>query len=404
MWIFNARSTPTAPTTGKKNMYMDTADRRIKFIDEKGIISAPGDSALKNWLANSGFWWAQRQVPATLTTYSVVNGRIYAADCWFVGNENASVQYQRVDTGASPETGLQSRYYGRIKKLTSAGKMYIGQPLLHNDSTQLRGRVVRFQCKLRCSVASSMNVRLGLMQLNSSGTADTIPNTANLFFTAAGAAGTDPTPGANLAYIAPKSSVTPEGGAINGNAMDCALTTSWQTFSACFDVPTNYKNLIPIVWTNGLPAANDEMNISEASLTDGYERQDWSPWDWHSEFSRILPHYVKTFAVETAPATNAGVTTGCLRAILGKAAATALAAQFQWRFPINMWKAPATVVLYNPGAANAQVRQIGGTAADLTASASANITEQSVDVTATGAAGGTVGDQVGIHLSAEAFL
>jgi hypothetical protein len=114
--------------------------------------------------------------------------------------------------------------------------------------------------------------------------------------------------------------------------------------------------------------------------------------------------YCKTFATDTQPAQNAGVTTGCLRGTLGKAAAVAAAAQLQWRYPVRLRAAATTITLFNPAAANAQIRQIGGTAADLTASASANSTEQSVDFTGTGAAAGTVGDQVGLHATADAEI
>ncbi len=402
--LYNSGGSPTAPAVGKVEQYTDSADRRSKTIDEKGVISTLVDNELYNWFINPQCRFAQRQAPGTLTTYSVVGGRIYAGDMIFVGNENASVQWQRIDTAAAPETGLQARYYGKLKKLTAAGKMYAGQAYTAEETCNLRGRTIRFQFKTKVSVAATMAIRIGVMQLTSAGTADTIPSTANLFFTAMGAASVDPTPGANLAYIAPKAGITYDAGTVNGNAVDYTATTSWVRIGVVVDVPTNCRNLIVLVWTNGQPAANDELNVSEFSVTDGQEVQDWTPVHSEIDFGRCLQHYAKTFAIDTAPAQNAGVTTGCLRSVLGKAVATALAAQFQWRFPINMWKAPGTVTTYNPGAANAQVRQIGGTAGDLTATATANITEQSVDVTATGIATGAVGDQVGVHLSAEAFL
>jgi hypothetical protein len=401
--LLNESIAPTAPASGKKEVWLDSSDKRVKYIGSDGVHTIPGDAELWNYCVNSGLWFAQRQVPATLTTYSIVGGRLYTADAWFVGNENASVQYQRVDTSGAKETGLTSRYYGRVKKTTSAGKMYVGQALLGDDACQLRGRTVRFQARLRCSVASAMNVRLGLMQLTTAGTLDTIPSTANLFFTAMGAVGTDPTPGANLAYIAPKAGVTAETGTVNGNAVDCALTTTWQRFGTCFDVPTTLKNLIVIVWTNGQPAALDELNFSEMSLTAGQEIQDWTPSNRDDEFWRVAPFYQKSFARDTAPVQNGGLG-GSKRAHIANAGAVATSwSGAEVRFPAQFFKTPTTVTLYNPSAANAFVRNVT-LSTDATATSAANTSEAGMHVNCTGLAAWVAGNDSAVHWSAEAFL
>lgn len=64
-----------------------------------------------------------------------------------------------------------------------------------------------------------------------------------------------------------------------------------------------------------------------------------------------------------------------------------------------------TLTLYSPGAASAQIRRLtGAAAADMTASVTLNASEASVDVSGTGDASGAVGDQCGVHLSADAEL
>jgi hypothetical protein len=365
------------------------------------VVNVLPNCGKPNWLANGGFWFAQRQAPGSLTTYSSVGGRVYGADRWAMSNENASVRYQRIDTSAAVETGLQARFYGKVKKITSAGKMLICQALEGNDATQLRGRTLRLQAKMRCSVASAMNVRMGLLQLTSAGTLDTIPSTAGNFVTAWGAAATDPTLGTNLAYVTPKSGVTGEGGTVSGNGLTCALTTSWALFGLVVDAPATAKNLIFAVWTDGQPAADDELNIAEASLTDGYELQDWTPGPIQQELARCQRYCSKTFNVDTAPAQSVGAGTGEFRFIAGSAGAFHEGSPTYF-FPVPMRSAP-TATLYNPAAANAEVRNITG-GADCSASAAGGITERGLYVAATGDGGAAVGNHLGIHLLCEAEI
>lgn len=395
-FTLNKVATPPTPAVGKLTVFADTADGRVKVVDETGAVHFLTSCDWgENVLLNGAFDLAQRQVPGTLTTYSNLTGRAYGADRWGMTNENASIQYQRIDSSGAPETGLQARMYGKFKKITGAGKIIVSQVIEGSNTMPLRGRPVRFQVKLKYAIAASMTVRLGLLYLTSAGTIDTIPAT---FVSALGAGGTDPTWGANLTALAP---ISVDGGAVSGLGMNCILTANWVRYSAVFTVPSNCKNLIAVIWSNGQLAINDELNIAEAGLFDGQEIMDFTPRPIHQIIQSCERYYQKTFDIDTAPVQNAGVATGALRSVLGKAAATALAAQLQWRFRVPMRTATQTFTTYNPAAANAQVRQIGGTAADLTATATANPTANGVDVTATGAAGGAVGDQVGVHLSAD---
>lgn len=388
----NQSATPSAPATGKSDDYLDSADarRKVKHADGRTEVLSPSNF-LGNYLHNGGFMFAQRQAPGTLTTYNSTL-RTYAADRWAAVNENASLQYQRVDTSSSPETGLAARFYGRYKKITNAGKFIVSQVIEGVDAQTLRGRNVRFQARLRCSVASSMTVRMALLQLTSAGTVDTVPASIASAF---GAAATDPTWGTNLSAITPN--LTESTGTISGAGITCATTTSWQRFSATFTVPSSCKNLVVVIFTHNQPAANDELNIAEAGLYDGEQIMDWSPRPLQQELALCQRYYCKTFNVDTAPATNIGVNTGEFRFQAGKAAATAELSPTVF-FPVPMRQAPGTVTLYNPAAANAQVRDITG-AVDCSASAVAGATERGAYVSATGNAATAVGNHLGIHLT-----
>lgn len=391
---------PAAPATGKATWYVDTAGR-LHLIDATGIDNVLNARDVYNFVRNSGFWFAQRQTPGTLTTYNSATVRQICADGWGIINENASAQYRRIDTIAAPESGLQSRFWGEFTKITSTGKVGAFQVIEASSAANLRGRKVRVTAWIK-GVIGTPAMRLGLIQLNSAGTADTLPAT---FISALGANGTDPTLGTNLAYVAPTAGKTGDNCTANGNAYDCTTTTAWQRFSGVFTVPSDCRNLVVGFWTNAGPVATNGFGLAQVSLIDGEETQDWTTQSMQEELDRVQRYYVKTFPIDTAPVQNGGTTNGALNWIIGKAAATALAGQAQWRYPVRMLKSPA-VTAYNPGAANAQARRMTGTSApaDQTATALANINEHCVDVTWTGDANGAVGDRCIIHLAADGEL
>lgn len=387
---------PATPGTGKVTQYTDT-EGRDHILDATGVDNVLPARQLDNLVRNSGFWFTQRQVPGTLTTYSNVSGRSFPADGWGLTNETASAQYRRVDTQASYETGMASRFYGEFTKITAAGKLIVTQVIEAADCQRLRGRTVRLTAKMKRVVGAAPVIRMGLLQLGSSGTVDTIPAT---FVAVYGANGTDPTMGSALTRLTPNA-VTGDNCTVNGDGADCTLSSSWQRFSLCFDLPTSYKNLIVAFWSNAQIAATNGFALGEVQLTDGYELQDFSALAAAAELARVQRYYAKTFAIDTAPA--ASVAAGRVSTMLGKAGATALAAIWQWQYPVPMRGTP-TVTTYNPGAAGAQGRQITGTAADLTVTTVSNQSERAVEVTATGAAASAVGDQAAIHLTADAEM
>lgn len=397
--ILNEQSSaPSTPAAGKVAVYANESGQLVT-LDDAGIARAVGRTGPVNAVRNSAFWFAQRQTPGTLTTYSHSTQRMITADGWGITCENASIQYRRVDTASTPETGHPSRYYGEYTKITSTGKITVTQFLEAATALPYRGRKVRLTAKLK-GVIATPTIRMSLVQVTSAGNVD---NPSSSYLTAHGANGTDPTMGTNFARITPSADEALENTTIDGDAAEAVLTTSWQKFSAVFFVPTDCKNLVIDFHTDSGIAATNGFAIGEVMLTDGIETQEFAPQSWQEELDRVQRFYVKTFGLDTAPVQGAGVSSGQLRCTLGKAGATALAAQFQWRFPCRMRTNSPTVTLYNPVSANAQVRQIGGTASDLTATASA-VTEQALEVTATGVAAGAVGDQCGIHATVDAEL
>lgn len=380
-------------------VYYNSTTKRFEMVFPDGRVGSPGDADLSNYLRNSGFWFAQRQIPATPTNAGSTTlraaGGTSGADGWGVWNENANTTFARVDTSSSPETGLQGRFYGSWLKVTSTGKFFVSQMIEGSDAQALRGRSVRIQGWIKGTGAQTL--RMGLVQLNSAGTIDTLPAT---FISAAGANGTDPTLGTNLAYIAPKVGQTGDNCTINGNAYDCVLTAAWQRFGGVFDVPTNCKNLLVCFWTNSQLAAASGFSLSQLSLIDGYEIQDWTPLPYQSEFDRVMRYFYKTFNVDQQPVTNLGVNTGEFKFMSTVVGAIAMAG-IGFRYPIPMRAAATTLTLFNPSAANAQVRDVTD-AADQTGSAITANGEQGCWINCTGAAGNAAGEHLAVHISADA--
>lgn len=334
------------------------------------------EESMNNFLANGSFNFAQRQTPGTLTTKS---NDTYGPDRWRMSRENTDFQYQRNDAHA--ESGLTSRYYGSFKKITSTGKLMVYQILEGANSGALKGKTVIFQARMKAS--SAKTIRMAVLELQNAGTMDTIPGT---FVSAWGANSTDPTLGSNLAIVTA--------------AQSKSVTTAWQNFSVSVTVPSNSKNVIVAVWSDSQFAANDILHIAEAGLYVSNVVQVWKPRPYAEDLLMCQRYYWKSFDIDIAPAQNAGNQYGTR---VSAVAAGAVTHRFPpIFFPAPMFKAQ-TFTFYNPGAANAQARDVTA-GADCTATAVGASTQVLLDINCTGPAGGAVNDSIIVAVTAEAEL
>jgi hypothetical protein len=387
---------PSAGATGKHKIFLDIADSRLKVLSSAGVLRTLDERLnLGNFLRNGEWTLAQRQTPATPTTYSNTTGRSYTADGWTVTNENASVQYFRTGTTNAPESGLQAFAYGNFTKITNQGKIVVSQVIEAAETLPLRGRIARFQVLLKAS--ASKTLKIAVAQLTSAGTANTLPAT---FISAFGGNGVDPTLGTNLAFVAPLAGVSGDGCTADTNSFICSVTTSWGRFGGCVTVPTNCLNIIVLVWTDTQFLANDQFSISQASLTDGYEIQDYAPVPLSVELLRCQRYYAKSFAIDTGPAQAVGLGTGEVRAITGKT--TTSTGYIPIRWPVQMRAAP-TVTTFSPVSANATARDITGSLDS--GAVTVNRTDASgCDISFAGNASSAVGNLFGIHYTADAEI
>jgi hypothetical protein len=344
----------------------------------------------QNWLINGGFDYFQRQAPGTVT---IIAAEDYGPDRWRCSRENADINAQRIDTDGALESGITGRFYAKFKKTTSTGKMHVCQPIEARWSFPLASRTVTLQVRLKAS--ANKTLRLGLIQLTSAGTVDNLP--ATIVPTTWGATGTDPTLGANLSRVSPVSVPTGAQGTVNGNGVDCAVTTSWQIFAATFTVPSNAKNLIPAVWTDAGFAANDTFSMAEAQLVDGSATVPWLPRSPEAELALCQRYFCKTFDIDDKPQQG-----GSLNGALGTIAVGASSAViFQWFFPTGMRLAP-TITTFNTQNSNSEAYDSG--IGDCTGTSQTSTTASGTIIQAANNAGGALGDTILVHATARIEL
>lgn len=396
---------PSAPSTGVE-IYSDSNDNgRVKAIHSNGIVDFLTPNNRFNYLINGGMDFVQRFTPALTTNTQSVAGRQLNADQWGLTSFVPSCQYGRIDSLTTPISGSVTRYYGQYKQITSAGKIAITQCLEFKDIAALRGKTVRIQIKIATGAwGSGSALRLGMIQNNSAATQDVV---AASFMSAAGANGTDPTLGTNLAYVAPiagsmeSSAVTQP--TIVGNAVQIpnpGASLGFTRYSALFTVPSTAVNIFVALWTDSQLSINDVLNIAEGGLYLGQEVADWNPLSYNQERERCLRHYQKTFSQDTAPIQNAGLATGEFKyaapiTTTGTQRSPSIMLEYGMRIPI----VSAQVTFFAPNAVSAQ-------AADETAGICTSTTfvagsDRNFAITAVGNAATAVGNIIGVHFAVD---
>jgi len=353
----------------------------------------------KNYIINGAFAINQRIAVALTTFTGSATVRQITIDRWGHTTGNiTSPQFQQVDSSSAVETNLQARYYGLYKQITNSAKICVSQVLEGKSCLSLRGKRVRLSIKLKKTVGADKTICIGLVQLTSAGTIDTLPAT---FISAFNGAGVDPTFGTNLSLINPDSDKLRN--ATNGTTkLNCAITSVWQKFSGVFNLPTNFKNLVVVIFSNDVLAVNDDLAITECKLSLGTDDLEWEDEEFEHELLNCQRYFQKTFQYSVVPVQNAGLI-GSAKGLVTFIGAVALASNIFHRF-VNVMRIIPTITLFNPSVANASMRRYTATATDQTATVTANIGDGSLEITATGDALGVVGDKVAIHLTANAEL
>lgn len=405
--VLTKGAAPSTPAANKSAIYVDTADRKVKQIDDNGVISTLNNDGLqdRNIVTNGGFNIQQRVATAStaITGVSTTTRAGVVADRWSVTTSVASnLNWAQIDTAGAQDTNLQSRYYGSIISSSAGKKVMLSQWILSSEMSHLRGQKVRLSLKHNQKVGSGQTYKLGLIYLTASGTVDVSP----AFLSGAWSTTTDVDPawGTNLSAITPDASPTGENGTITGSYLNVTtVATTWTRSSCVFSVPTSAKNLVVVFFSNATGGTTDNISIAEVQLTQGPDMVDYKEPPIAETLIRCQRFFNKSFPLTTVPAASLTMANaGAIVSIIGKAGATALAVHIGIRFPVVMWKTP-TVTLFTPIGAGAVPYRIDGTTpAVQTAVAQLGLVDSGLTVTATGDAAGVVGDLVGVHYTAEA--
>ena len=169
-------------------------------------------------------------------------------------------------------------------------------------------------------------------------------------------------------------------------------------------IPTNTTQMtLYFFWTPvGTAGADDWFQIDDVMWSVGTAAQPFDRRPFEAEYALCRRYYEKSFNYAIAPAQNVGVGTGEQDFIVGKAGAVSGAVRIPIKYKTPK-QAAGTITLFNPAAANGQIRN-ETTNADLTSASVSRSDENGIMITATGDAGGAVGDLLSIHWTASAEL
>ncbi len=153
---------------------------------------------------------------------------------------------------------------------------------------------------------------------------------------------------------------------------------------------------------NAMSSASNFFYLAGVQLERGPQATAFEAVPFAMELARCQRYYVKSFPYATAPAQNTGSNLGAIVWINILGGAVGGGSQ-SVPFPTRMRTAP-TITLYNPGAANAQIRNLS-TPADWSGSAASGASEVGFYVTGTQNAGASAGSHThAVHWDATADL
>lgn len=335
-------------------------------------VAAPLSVAGNNLLINGDFQVWQRGAGGSAAIAVAASTTLYTADRWQLatGTNQASTVTQTAGANSGMWTALIQRNSGQ----TGTGVIRFAQTVLIDACVGAASNIISlsFQAKYGTNFTSSANA---LTVTVYSGTGSTDKSGLNGAFT----------------------------GTANAISQTATLTSGFTTFtyssSALASTVTqlcvefSYTPVGTASTTDGFYLQNVQLEIAPQATNFQYRDFGW-------QLDACHYYYFKTFNYATAPAQNAGTSTGeyydYQRSTL---AAGSEALNFK-SFPGPMRIAP-TATLYNPSATNAQVRNLTNSA-DWSACSIDSATRQGFSVIGATDAGAAGGNRLIYHITADA--
>lgn len=306
----------------------------------------------------------------------------YGHDHWYALTQTASIQ---ISSQTLQENGQASN--ARLtQNQAAAQRMGYACIISSAQSQKRRGEVMTYRPRFRCSVAQAIRIAV----LEWTGTADAVVSDVVNDWTSS-----DYTDGAAKFFV--NANFTPLG--------TVALTPSanvWTDMTPLtVTIGNSCNNIVLFIWTEGTAAQTVTLDPGIQRFVSGtYSGKIHIP-TFHETLRYANRFFDKSFNYGTAPAQNIGLTNGEQRWHANIAGAVSnFSPTIMLTEPMIV---PPTITLYNPAAANAQVRNITDST-DHSASSAINISERGFVITSTGLAGTALGEQLGAHWTAYARL
>lgn len=292
-------------------------------------------AAAANLLANGSMRVSQRS-PTPATAFPVAADMTYQANDRWKTLQDAGAAWFVSYHNLAPTTALRSMVFVSGGNSAKGGALQI---LENADTVPLRTLTVSLQARF-LATAGVTDLRWAILSWTGAADAPTDP------VSAWNAAGTNPTLAANWAYVN-----TPANLSIPASTWTLATLNNQA-------VPGGCVNLAVMVWCEDTAqtASTDFWGFTGAQLEQGAAATNFQRISYAAELLRCQRYYYKTFPQGTAPATNSGVTQGCVAYVTQVAGTAGPNGAFR-AFPSTMRAAPA-ITTYNPLAANANWRNV----------------------------------------------
>lgn len=361
-WVF-----PLPAEYGLNFRTTDPPNSSIWSVARYGVDQFGVNITHRNLLGNGGFECWQ---PGTSFTMPASNTTVFVADNWMARVSLAAGAATDFVLSRQPSQRDGSQYSVRFQRTaasTSTGQPQIAQTIETLDAVAAQGQVVTLSLWIRTGADWSGSLA------------------ASVWY------GT----GADDSFFIGFPNVTQ----LSGTSAIVAPLTEWTQFTATMLAPATVPSFATelAVWVlasmnSASPAgADDWFEIDDVQLEVGsmtaFEREPFS-----TTLERVQRRYYKSFPYSVAPVQNSGVNGHVVAQAVGAAGAMV---SDSLPMPTHMRDVTGTLTLFNPSAANAQVRNITA-GVDCTVSTGV-ITPNEAHVTFTSAAGSAAGNKNMIH-------
>jgi hypothetical protein len=326
----------------------------------------------RNVLANPSFALAQR-IGMTVNNILTVpqSFTLYTADRWYLttgANQQCSAVFQGPRTGYPGNSAYLSIY--RLAGQTGVTPLVYAQPFDSDQVGSLQGDFVTLSFLVTSAIALTLTAQ---------------------FFVGTG------TPAKRGAGFTNESMI------LNSTVNLAAGVDTTSTFTSTAQVPANAtQGELRFSWTpiGTSPGAGESVSFAEVQLEPGSSFSGFELRPLGVEWAICQRFYAKSFPAAQVPVANTGSPLG---GVYFSQVASPGNAQYSPNvsLPVRMRRTP-TYTLYNPNAANNQIRNVGA-GSDWTASAAVG-SESGFSVTGNTPSGSQTGQLANVHWTADAEI